>query len=52
MKRGLPATRPEVLDLVLAAERVLRADKDSQPMEYSLAMLALQKAAKVARGAA
>ena len=51
IKRELPATRPEALDLIMAAERVLRADKDAQPVEYSLAMLALQRAAKEARGA-
>ena len=37
--------------LILAAERVLRSDPTAQPYEYSLALLALQRAVKEAKQA-
>ena len=38
-------------DLILSAERVLRADPTAQPYEHALALLALQRAVKEAKKA-
>ena len=45
------AMNPEIQALILAAERVLRADQTAQPYEHSLALLALQRAVMEAKRA-